>query len=513
LQHGPGPLLHREAAPAPFGVINLPMKPSRLLLSGALLLGACNPYDRATPLVGAPPPEDCKECTARMVLAPMQGGMPQGPQGARPPRAVLNPGTSVFAPPSVTAAFPSGPAVRKVDVPSHAPTLGPAAAPVTVVLFTSYLCTHCTDVAATLKKLVEAHPDKVRGAIRMAPIPGNSSARLAAEAALLAQEQGKFWEMNARLTAGTFKELTVSDVERLAREVGLDVSRFKAALNNHRLEPAVEQDTAQLGGTGRPVYFVNGRMLPGEQKLEVLSSVVEQELQRAEALGAEGLSPAEVGEKLQQQNLASPPELPEPRATALAPVPAPLDASTLQRVAAASVPTRGEARAPVTLVLFSNFASPYAKNVAATLQKVQTFYGPNVRLVYRTLLLDGLEEGRAAARAALAAHQQGRFWEMHDLLFSSSALDRDALLRHARELKLVEERFRADMESDKVEAALQVDQAEALALGVRALPTVFVNDEPLLGDQALDSYKALIDHKLGEGMKKPAEPKKDGKKK
>jgi len=488
------------------------MKPSRLLLAGALLLGACNPYDRATPLVGARPPEECKSCTAKMVPAPMQAGMPLGPQGARPPGAVLSPGTSVFAPPSVTAAFPSGPAVRKVDIPAHAPTLGTGTAPVTVVLFTSYLCTHCTDVAYTLKKLVEAHPDKVRGAIRMAPIPGNSSARLAAEAALLAQEQGKFWEMNARLTAGTFKELTLADLERVAKEVGLDVGRFKAAMNNHRLEAAVEQDTAQLGGTGRPVYFVNGRMLPGEQKLEVLTSVVEQELKRAEALAAEGLAPAEVGAKLQQQNLESPPEMPEPPATALAPVPSPLDDSTLKRVASAAVPTRGEARAPVTLVLFSNFASPYARNVATTLQKVQVFYGPKVRLVYRTLLLEGLEDGRAAARAALAAHQQGRFWEMHDLLYSSGALDRDSLLRHARELKLLEDRFRADMESDKVEAALQADQAEAQALGVRALPTVFVNDEPLLGDQSIDSYKALIDRKLGE-TPKPSAPKKDGKKK
>jgi protein-disulfide isomerase len=221
-----------------------------------------------------------------------------------------------------------------------------------------------------------------------------------------------------------------------------------------------------------------------------------------------------VGPTLLQQNLQAPPELPEPPATALTPVPAPLDVPTLQRVAsAATAPTRGEPRAPVTLVLFSNFASPYAKNVASTLQKVQVFYGPKVRLVHRTLLLEGLEDGRAAARAALAAHQQGRFWEMHDLLFSGRGLDRDSLLGYARELKLVEDRFRADMESDKVEAALQADQAEAQGLGVRALPTVFVNGEPLLGDQALDSYKALIDQKLGETPKPSAEPKKDGKKK
>jgi protein-disulfide isomerase len=158
--------------------------------------------------------------------------------------------------------------------------------------------------------------------------------------------------------------------------------------------------------------------------------------------------------------------------------------------------------------VFSSFASPYAKNAAATLQKVQTFYGPKVRVVFRSVVLEGMDAYRPAARAALAAHRQGTFWEMHDLLFSrQDALDRDSLLRYAAQLRLDEDAFRVDMESDAVAAALEADQKQAAALGVVAVPTVFVNEQPLLGDQMLDSYKEVIDRALGIA---PKEEKKDG---
>ena len=485
----------------------------RLPLAALLALTACNPYDRATPVIGAPPPKECKTCSVRAEpTGPM--GMPGGanaPQGVpRPPGAVLNPGKDAFLPPRSEPLFPTGPRTRKVEVPAHAPTLGPAEAPVTVVLFTSYQCPHCTRATAALRKLVEDFPGKVRGALRMAPVPGHNGARLAAEAALVAQEQGKFWELDGKLADADAAHLEASELEKAAQAAGVEMGRYKAAMNNHRLAAAVDQDMEALGGNARPVFFVNGRMMPGEQPLEVLKSVVDQELKRAEGLAAQGVAASELSARLQQQNLESPPEAPPPPASALAPVPAALQADSLKRLAGADVPSRGDARAPVTLVVFSNFGSAYAKNVAASVQKLQTFYGNKVRVVFRSLLLDGMEASRPAARAALAAHRQGKFWEMHDLLFSrQEALDRDSLLRYAAQLKLDEEKFRADMESDAVAAALQADQQEAAALGVVALPTLFVNDEPLLGDQMLDSYKAVIDRKLGIA---PAEAKKDEKK-
>jgi protein-disulfide isomerase len=483
----------------------------RLPLAALLTLSACNPYDRATPVVGAPPPPDCKTCSVRPVpTGPL--GMPGG--GAttqfvpKPPGAVMGPGRAAFLPPRSEPLFPGGPRARKVDVPAHAPTLGPADAPVTVVLYTSYQCPHCARAVEVLRQLAEESPGKVRAALRMAPVPGHDGARLAAEAALVAQEQGKFWDFHAKVATAESAALEGSELEKAASAVGLEMGRYKAAMNNHRLATAVDEDVESLGGSARPVFFVNGRMMPGEQPLELLKAMVEQELKRAEGFAAQGTSPAEMSARLLQQNVETPPEPPPPPAAALAPVPAELKKDALERLSRGNVPSRGDARAPVTLVVFSSFASPYAKNVATTLQKVQSFYGPKVRVVFRSVVLEGMDAYRPAARAALAAHRQGKFWEMHDLLFSrQEALDRDSLLRYAAQLRLDEDRFRADMESDAVAAALESDQKEAASLGVVAVPTVFVNEQPLLGDQLLDSYKEVIDRALGIA---PPEKKKDG---
>ena len=474
------------------------MKPSRLLLAAALFLCACNPKDRATS------PEGCQECAAKMTAAAAQPAAqaPAASAGAAPSVPTPMPAEVPLPGPTPPPAPPPPPAFRKVEVPAHAPTLGPVDAPVTVVLFNSYQCLPCKEATATLRKLTELFPGKVRVAVRMAPFPGNTVAQLSAEAALAAHEQGRFWELDARLAAAGTKELSAADIERMAQEAGLNAGRIKAALADRRLRATVEKDAAQLGAVGLPAYFVNGRTLLGTQLVAVLQSAVTQELERAAALTAAGVPASELSEKLQQQNLESPPSVARPPMDTPLPLPTRPDAEALVRLHAPGVPSVGERSAPVTLVIFSNFASPYARNVAATLQTVQAEYGQQVRLVHRFLLIPGDEGGLTAARAALAAHQQGRFWDMHDRIFAGRALDRDTLLGHARTLKLAEDRFRADMDSDKVSAALQADQVEAAALGVIATPTVFVNDHPLLGDQAVDAYKALIDMKLPPGEKR-----------
>jgi len=422
------------------------MKPSRVLLTGALLLGACN-------LNGPSQPADCKTCTAK-------GATPSAP------------GTAPAA-----ADVPGG----AVDLPAHAPVLGPAAATVTVVLFTSYPCPGCGP-SGILGALVDTYPGRVRAAVRMAPPPGDADARLAAEAALAAHAQGKFWDVHARLSAPAEGGLARAQIDQVAKEAGLDMDRFKADLDGHRFAPAVDQDVAAIDVPERPTYRVNARTMQGEQARQDLESAIEVEFKRADALAAGVYPPATA-----RPMLEAPP-----------PPPRPLDTAVARQLVAAGAPSRGPANAPVTLTVFSNFAIPYARNVAATLKKVQALHGSKLRLVFHVLALEGADEGQVAARAALAAHQQGRFWEMHDLLFFSGApQDRDAVLRHARALKLSEDRFLADMESPRVKAALAADMADARTLGVRSVPTVYVNEEALLGDQALDNYEALVTVRLG----------------
>jgi protein-disulfide isomerase len=94
----------------------------------------------------------------------------------------------------------------------------------------------------------------------------------------------------------------------------------------------------------------------------------------------------------------------------------------------------------------------------------------------------------------MAAHQQGKFWEMHDLLFSNQhALGRQDLLRYARQLNLDMERFQADLDSDQSAKTLDSDKREAEQLGVSATPTFFVQGEMLAGAQSLDAFSRMID--------------------
>ena len=109
-----------------------------------------------------------------------------------------------------------------------------------------------------------------------------------------------------------------------------------------------------------------------------------------------------------------------------------------------------------------------------------------------------LQHPRAApaARAAEAAHNQDRFWQMHDLLFENQRALEDAdIERYARELGLDLERFRADIASPGVQARIDADRDEAVRVGVAGTPTLFVDNRRFEESlQALDAYvqEALI---------------------
>src|SRR5712671_5715359 len=81
-------------------------------------------------------------------------------------------------------------------------------------------------------------------------------------------------------------------------------------------------------------------------------------------------------------------------------------------------PSRGSASAPVTIVEFSDFECPFCGHAVETLQQVQKKYGDNVRIVFRDYPLFSHRTAKRAAEAAHCAEEQGKFWEMHDRLFS-----------------------------------------------------------------------------------------------
>ena len=150
------------------------------------------------------------------------------------------------------------------------------------MLFSEFQCPFCKKIAPTLAALEKELPGKVRVVWKNFPLDFHEQARGAALAAHAAGQQGKFWEMHDKLLENQ-TALQPADLERYARELSLDLPRWKAALASPEIAGIVEADLKQgqeLGVNGTPCMFINGRKVSGAQPLDQLKPIVEQELAR-----------------------------------------------------------------------------------------------------------------------------------------------------------------------------------------------------------------------------------------
>jgi len=146
------------------------------------------------------------------------------------------------------------------------------------------------------------------------------------------------------------------------------------------------------------------------------------------------------------------------------------------------VHVRGRADAPVALVEFGDFQCPPCANLADPINQLERDYRSRLRVVFRHFPLPSHQHAREAALASEAASLQGRFWEMHDLLYREQSVwsktpdVRVLFSAYAGMLGLNIDRFRKDMESEQAKARVGSDEQQALALGLATTPTIFIND-------------------------------------
>lgn len=138
---------------------------------------------------------------------------------------------------------------------------------------------------------------------------------------------------------------------------------------------------------------------------------------------------------------------------------------------------QGPADAPVTLVEYGDFECPYTGRAYPIIKQVQRALGDQLRLVFRNFPLTDIHpHAQQAAEAAEAAGAQGKYWEMHDLLFEhQKALNLSDLLGYARQLDLDVARFERDLAGRAYAARVGDDVAGAERSGVEGTPTFFVN--------------------------------------
>ena len=160
-------------------------------------------------------------------------------------------------------------------------------------------------------------------------------------------------------------------------------------------------------------------------------------------------------------------------------------------------PSKGDPKAPVTLVEFSDYECPYCATAQPTLKRVLEQYPGKVRLVFQNFPLSIHPSAPKAAEAALCAGEQGRYWEMHDRLFANQkALGTDSLKAHARALALDPLAFDKCLDSGRMAPVVEANRKLAESAGVNSTPFFLVNGRPLSGAQSFERFRELVDWEL-----------------
>lgn len=164
----------------------------------------------------------------------------------------------------------------------------------------------------------------------------------------------------------------------------------------------------------------------------------------------------------------------------------------------AANPSLGSASAPVTLIEFSDYQCPFCQRVEPTIKKLREAYGSRLRIVWKDFPLTQIHpQAFKAGEAAHCAGDQGKYWELHDVLFANqSALQVPDLKRHAAGLGLNAEAFNACLDSSKYGERVRDGVSEGSGLGVNSTPTIFINGRRLSGAQPYETFAAVIDEEL-----------------
>jgi protein-disulfide isomerase len=172
---------------------------------------------------------------------------------------------------------------QKFDVQAgNSPSRGPKNAPVTIVEWSDFQCPFCSRVEPTLKQVMDQYPGKVRIVWKNQPLPFHPNAMPAAEAAMAAYAQGneKFWALHDKFYENQ-QQLSPALYEAAAKEAGVDVAKWKSAVDSHGEQASIQADMAAgtaLGANGTPTFFINGHKLVGAVPFDSFKQVIDAEL-------------------------------------------------------------------------------------------------------------------------------------------------------------------------------------------------------------------------------------------
>jgi protein-disulfide isomerase len=175
------------------------------------------------------------------------------------------------------------------------------------------------------------------------------------------------------------------------------------------------------------------------------------------------------------------------------------DPNKVYTLAVGNSPVKGPKGAKVTIVEFSDYQCPFCSQADALIEQVIAA-NPGVDFVYKQFPLTSIHPNALpAAKAALAAGKQGKYWEMHKVLFANQrALGADQLKEYAKQVGLDVPKWEKDMNSPEVADQINAEMKEAQAAEVRGTPTIFVNGKRVQ-NRSVEGFKAMIDEANAKG--------------
>ncbi len=378
---------------------------------------------------------------------------------------------------------------------------------VTIVVFSDYACPPCARSWQVLEHLVEDYGNDVRVVFRGLTMLGFAEAERALEAAFAAGAQGQFWPMHRRIFADM--RLDRTSLRQHAADLGLDLTRFLEDLDDGVFASMRAQHrrlAVELGISFGPVALVNGRAVVGFRDESAWHALINEELVHARSRLVAGVPRAGLYNDLQANAVTAAVALDEAAQAAGQELAARLtpDLTRLPDDFEAAVPGRrydvpvdgavgrGPESALVTIVAFMDYECPHCKRAAVGLDELQARFPDDMRLVFRHLPLPSHRAADGAARAAVAADQQGQFWAMNEQLWAADRLHREAFIAAATAIGLDRERFIADLDAPEAATRVREDMLLARRLGLEATPAFFLNGRFVSGFRGVDVLAADI---------------------
>ena len=383
----------------------------------------------------------------------------------------------------ITPVPPDTTTVWRVPV-DGSPMRGDKAALVTMVMFSDFECPYSVRSHGTVAELMKQYGGKLRVIHKNNPLSFHKRADPAAQLALEARAQkgdAGYWKAVDLLFAQD-RKLEDSDLEAVAAGAAIDVKKVRAAIAAKKHSARIEQDqdlAAELNASGTPHFFINGRRVVGSQTIDKFTTIIDEEILKADALIKKGTAAARVYDALQKDARGVEP----PKKVT---IPAPTK----------DHPSRGPANAKVVVQLFAGFQCPFCKKLMPTIRDLEAAFPGKIRVVWRQRPFSMHVNGLPAAEASVEAFKQKGnegFWKMHDLLFENQRqLDRPGLDKAAATIGLDPTKFAAALDGHTHQAAINADGKIADAAKIKGTPTTVINGYLVTGAQPFPVFKRVV---------------------